>query len=272
MCADACSTGSPASSMNQHHAARKRDWGRVQQLVTKENVNKRDGEGPTVLSIACTEGDAGVVAWLLGMGADVNVRDNLGWTPLHIAALYWRPRCVQLLLGVGADTSVADNEGYIPLHFASNSAECTALLIAAHPAGVHVVGNIGYTPLHRAVECGVVDVCSLLLDAGSVVDAVNKDGYTPLHWALFNNTKRDVAELLLDRGAQLERVKLDNGLKAIPEWAVSFVARRNACRSSCVAVLELARRRSRVIGGNTKAELLLYCRATRRFRNIFSFT
>ena len=84
-------------------------------------------------------------------------------------------------------------------------------------------------------------------------------GDTPLYLALRHN-KRDVAELLLDHGAHLEVVKLDGSLRAIPDWAVSFVARRNACRSSCWAVLELARRRSCVIGGNTRDVLGLLAR------------
>jgi hypothetical protein len=68
------------------------------------------------------------------------------------------------------------------------------------------------------------------------------------------------AKLLLDRGAKLERVMLDDVLKAIPFWAVSFFACRNACKLSCWAVLELARRQSRVIDGNSRDVLCIIAR------------
>ena len=164
-----------------------------------------------------------------------------------------------MLLDKGAEASVADNNGRIPLHYARKSVECTALLVASHPASVNAVDKDGRTPLHYAAQVGAVDVCALLLDAGSVIDALGKDGYTPLYWALWQG-KRDVAELLLDRGARVELVKLDDCLKVIPDWVVSFVARRNACRSSCWAVLELARRRSEAIGYNRRDVLGIVAR------------
>jgi hypothetical protein len=166
-------------------------------------------------------------------------------------------------LEVGADASIADVEGSIPLHYARNSAACAALLLAAHPAGVNAVDKYGGTPLHDAAWSGTADVCChfcpLLLDAGSMVDVVNNAGFTPLYLAL-RKGKRANAALLLDRGARLERVKLDKHLEAIPDWAVSFVACRKSCRASCWALLELARRRSRVIGGNSRDVLCLISR------------
>ena len=122
-----------------------------------------------------------------------------------------------------------------------------------------VVNKVGRIPLHNAANFGIVDTCALLLDAGSTIDAVDNEHHTSLYRAL-RWGKRDVAELLLDRGAQLDLVQLDGYLEAIPDWAVSFVARRNACRSSCWAVLELARRHSSVIGGNNRDVLRLIAR------------
>lgn len=242
--------------MEQFLAAQISDLARLYELVSAANVDERDEGGKTVLHHACWGGHHDIVEWLLGLGANKNPRDRFGRTPLWVATLLKHPRCVQLVLAAGADAGIARNDGRIPLHYAYDSADCTALLISAHPAGVNVVDNDGETPLHAAARRGIADVCRLLVAAGNAIDVVDNNGFTPLYWALCYD-KHDVAELLLDRGARLDRVKLDDDLKSIPEWAVSFVASRNACRSSCWAVLELARRRSRVIGGNRRDVLRL---------------
>lgn len=95
----------------------------------------------------------------------------------------------------------------------------------------------------------------LLLNAGTVVDTFCKAGFTPLYSALYAR-RVQVAGMLLDCGAQLERVKLDDDVR-IPAWAKKIVARRQVCRLSCWAVLQLARQRSSVIGGNNRDVLRL---------------
>lgn len=212
-----------------------------------------------VLHCACAGGHDDVVAWLVGLGADVNAHGYDAWTPLHSVGRS-SSRCLQLLLDAGADAGIASSdEGCIPLHYAFDSADCTALLINARPAGVKAIDNDGRSPLHIFAAHGTANVCLLLLDAGSFVDAMDNDGRTPLYWA-FCYGKRDNGELLLDRSAQLDCVKLDIFFNAFPEWAVSFVARRHACRGSCWAVLELARRRGQVVGGNNRDVLGLLAR------------
>lgn len=245
--------------MDQFVGARKGNLSRVQELVTAANVDKQDAGKQTALHNACQGGWDEVAAWLIGVGADVDAQNSLGWTPLHCCAFNNSSRCAHLLLEAGADAAIATNDGKIPLNFAYMSAECCALLIAAHPTGVYHVRRDGTTPLHRAADLGLPEVCHVLLEAGSVVDAVDKGGHTPLYGAICSEL-RENAELLLDHGAQFERATFDLDASEIPEWAVSFVARRNACRSSCRAMLELTRRRSQVIGTNNRDVLGLIAR------------
>jgi ankyrin repeat protein len=209
-----------------------------------------------VLHEACWGGYYLVVEWLLKVGANANARDIHGMTPLHWAAHYSHSLCVQLLLAAGADPSIADNDMNIPLHYARCSPECAALLISAYPAGVNVVGQYKRTALHVAAHNGTLDVCLMLLAAGSVIDAMEHSGCTPLYFALFRG-KRDIAEMLLDHGAQLDIIYPES----IPEWATFFVECRKACRSSSYAILELARRGSPLIGGNRRDALGLVARS-----------
>ncbi|CAN0575397.1 unnamed protein product, partial [Ectocarpus sp. 12 AP-2014] len=39
----------------------------------------------------------------------------------------------------------------------------------------------GNTPLHRAVSLGFVEICSVLLEAGADLDAINTMGDAPIH-------------------------------------------------------------------------------------------
>jgi ankyrin repeat protein len=85
------------------------------------------------------------------------------------------------VLEAGANVIEEDDDGAIPLHFAYSSAECVALLINAYPASVNAVSK---QPLHQAARFGTLDFVCSLLDAGSNVDTVDKNGHTPLFWAL----------------------------------------------------------------------------------------
>lgn len=247
--------------MNPHEAAQRGDLDAIKRLVTLANVNAvGDLDRQTVLHIACRKGYTRITEVLIRIGADVDVCDKNGCTPLNEATAWANPVCVEQLLSADADPTIASNGGCIPLHMACNSYACAVLLIDAYPDGVHAVSHFGNIPLHRFAQYAMVDACRLLLDAGSRVDVANHTGITPLYYAL-RRSNREMTELFLERGARLDRVPFDGSMKAIQEWAISFVERRKACRSSCYAILELARRRSSVIGGNRRDALGLIARA-----------
>jgi len=117
-----------------------------------------------------------MVRWLVARGADLSATDTYGETPLHARAGHWQG-CIEVLLELGADVN----------------------------AGEHERG----TPLYRAAMCGNVHTTRLLLDHGARVDAPNRDGETPLEYALkrCNNAQIErmaaIAELLLTNGARI---------------------------------------------------------------------
>ena len=69
----------------------------------------------------------------------------------------------------------------------------------------------GMTPLHLAVEKGLLEIASLLLDRGADINAEDHLDRTPLHIAILLGDL-EMVSLLLDRGA--DHNKLDNDLKA----------------------------------------------------------
>ena len=72
-------------------------------------------------------------------------------------------------------------------------------------ASLSIVDKQGETPLHWAVEMGHKDVTKVLLEAGASLSTVGKQGETPLHWAAFKGHK-SVTEVLLEAGASLSTV------------------------------------------------------------------
>jgi ankyrin repeat protein len=98
-------------------------------------------------------------------------------------------------------------------------------------ANVNARDGDGLTPLHFASSVGVVRI---LLDAGATVDAPENSGWTTLFLAIRYNFV-DNARVLIDRGANVSNVKLDNDVPAIPDWVSTFVASRSNCR--CVAIV-----------------------------------
>lgn len=240
--------------MNPHAAVDEGDLALTQELVTTDNLEQFNMFEQTVLHRACLGGYKDITAWLIRLGANVNARTSSGATPLLLAAYHIRPCCVQLLLEAGADARIADVTGAIPLHHAYDSMMCLTLLIRAYPEGVYVCNKQMCTPLHFAAKWGTDAACDVLLKAGSELDVVNNDGYTPLCESICYRPA--IAMLLIEHGARLENVCIE----PIPDYAISFVKHREACRSASYAMLELARRRSRIIGGNRRDALGLVAR------------
>jgi ankyrin repeat protein len=127
----------------------------------------------SVLVLATLGKDMRLLRGLIAKGADLN-RVHAGLTPLIAATRdshQGRPEAVMTLLTNGADPRCIDSAGNTALHYAALSA----------------------TPI----------VSALLCDAASPIDAVNRDGLSPLatacaagNWVL--------ARFLLERGAKLE--------------------------------------------------------------------
>jgi len=72
----------------------------------------------------------------------------------------------------------------------------------------------GYTPLHFAARARRIEIVRMLLDARAEIDPVNKEGSTPLRLALTTKpADAALVELLLQRGADMDQ-KPPGGLSA----------------------------------------------------------
>jgi ankyrin repeat protein len=152
-----------------------------------------------------------------------------GFTPLHWAALRGRKAVAEVLLDHKADPAAKDHAGQTPLHHAAAEGHADIVrVLLARKAPVKARDKAHLTPLHEAVWNGRTECAELLLDAGAEVDTLvaiglgkrervlaflNRDealvnardgqGRELLHWAAAGGRK-EIAELLLDRGAEVD--------------------------------------------------------------------
>ncbi|XP_023313830.1 ankyrin-1-like [Trichogramma pretiosum] len=170
-----------------HHALVKEELRAVAELLLRKGAatNLVDWEGSTPLHTVCKYADdEDRVKMLIEISneenkpVEVDARDKLGRTPLHLALARGNGQVVKYLLKLGADPNLADENGFSPLHVVSKDRyDDDELLKLFFDASKKV---------DRPVQ----------------VDVQDKNGRTPLQWAVANLFLNAV-DVLLDRGADL---------------------------------------------------------------------
>lgn len=129
------------------------------------------GESTTLMVFAAVSENTDALQALMDIGVDINAANELGFTALMFAAAYNRPEIVAFLLANGADISArAYDRDLNALHVAS--------LLHPDPAMVEV-----------------------LIEAGLPLEEPVTTGETPLVLAVTNNPNLEVAERLVELGA-----------------------------------------------------------------------
>jgi ankyrin repeat protein len=143
----------------------------------REDVNRRNDDGSTLLQWAVFHGNVAEVKRLLRFGAKVSLANNYGATPMSLAAEVANTEILKVLIEAGADPDSPNPDGM------------TALLAVAR------TGNVA--------------AAQVLLKAGATVDAKEKwGGQTPLMWASARRHP-EMMELLISKGADVNARSID---------------------------------------------------------------
>jgi ankyrin repeat protein len=173
-------------------------------LEKSTDVNAQDDEyGYTVLHGAIMSKSKNVVEELLKRkDVDVNLKRNDNQTTLHQAS-WWKdiPRNLfTKILEKSTDVNVQDKGGNTTLQSAIKGENRTAVeeLLKRMNVNVNLKNNKNKTALHRA-SCWKdipIDLFRVILEISTDVNVQDVRGNTALHWAIYNESKTAVEELL----------------------------------------------------------------------------
>lgn len=164
------------------------------------------GVGP--LCRAALRGNEQILKRLLEKGARVEQADELGNTPLHLAVMGDSASAAEILLQAGAPVLVANSDGLTPLEIAESKDllaiadaiwQKIPLHIISDPTEPAAEKDDQYT-LHRATTEGKLHKLRWLIRGGADINGTDKEGRTPLWYAVQSANDRMIA-LLLRLGA-----------------------------------------------------------------------
>lgn len=164
-----------------HKAAAVGDLSKLKQLVKKNDINQLDKENRTALHIACANGHAEVVQFLVESKAKLNLCDNQNRSALMKAVQCQQERCVGPLLEHDADPNLVDINGNTALHLAACiPAVSITMLLLEHEANINAENKEGYTPLTMAVKENHIEMAEFLLKESANVNTVDQGRRSPL--------------------------------------------------------------------------------------------
>jgi ankyrin repeat protein len=157
---------------------------------------------------AARKGDVKKVTALLQSDPKlVGDRDKNGDTPLHVASLHGQVAVAQVLLEAGAEINARNSYGaFTPADLwdvlGSSNHKDPVSLLTVHGVDSQDMKN-GYTPLHLAMfSVGHKKMVELLVSKGADVNAKAASGATPLFFAVLRDQKDD-AQILIEHGADV---------------------------------------------------------------------
>ena len=181
----------------------------IKKLVLElcKDIDFKNEDGETPLFDACRQGEAGLVKYLVGRGANVNHQNNIGGTPLSLACEGGNLEVVKYLIEEkDVNINQVDIHENIPLLYACKKGRLDVVkYLVKRGANVNHQNNIGETPLLLACEDGNLDVVKYLIEEKDVnINQVDNYGNNPLSYAC-KRGRLDVVKYLVDNGVDVNK-------------------------------------------------------------------
>jgi len=167
-------------------------------------------------------GLAKLVRKALNLNRDILIESTTarGRTALHWTVLYGQHKFMRLLIQTGANVNAIDTDKRTALHLAINigdTSSVTTLLASGNHINLQCEDRQGFTQLRLAAMKGNRQIAESLLERGAEIDAHDKDqGFTALRWAA-QMGHTSLVKLLLGRGASTEPPSIDQW--TLLKWA-----------------------------------------------------
>ena len=161
------------------------------------DINAMGMFGHPPLNHAVASGHKDVAEYLISKGADINGQDVDGSTPLQTAAFWAQKEISVVLISSGSKVNSMDNFGLTPLHAAAGGYDSENYSMAVTLATIAAAITYNEEEANKANE-----IAKLLISNGASVNAKDKNGYTPLHWAA-KQGRKGVTEILIANGADV---------------------------------------------------------------------
>lgn len=183
-----------------HYAARTASSKVIKLLCEKgqEFVNQKDSMGMTPLHLAGFKGNAEAMRALLKAGADINALDDDGNTVLHLLAGTENIEALRVAISYGANPHKENRCGATPLHGAvfNESVQNARLLIEAGAKFKNKLYEFGkYTPVHLAARIDNPEMIKLFVEYRADIDQEDANLQTPLHIAVKKGLDENVGML-----------------------------------------------------------------------------
>ncbi len=196
----------PSKTQEIFDAVKNDDVERVKRLLGKDAswISLKDASGDSPLHIAAARGSFPIAEVLLSGGADINATNTELNTPLHAAIQNGRDEVSIFLIKNGADLNKHNALGYTPLHLAAlHNRRAIAEELISKGADIESLSNQQYTPLGLVARSTESDeVAELLIQKRANINARDAAGRTPLNNAVLYSSDR-IIDMLLDHKAEI---------------------------------------------------------------------
>jgi uncharacterized protein len=171
----------------------------------------KDHSGNTALVFAIEQGHYKITEYLLGKGANPNTRDNINSSALIYAVRQGSMETIQLLVENGANMLLMEEGPFLftALMYAAETENMEAVeyliqkeeLLLQGPDSAFINYKRGQAMIIAANK-GNFEMLRFFVEHGTYIDAYNRNGYTALMYAVFNEHD-DIAYYLIEKGANV---------------------------------------------------------------------